>query len=301
MKLSSLIDDRLIKCPLAAGTRDEAVAELVDLLVAERELADRDALYAALIERERQSSTALGMGAAFPHTRSTAVNDFHIAIGTSPEGIDFGAPDGKPVRLVVLMVVAQAASNVYLQTLAAWSRLVQQRDVFERIAGAGDAEELWEAVESTGIEVEKTIRARDIMTTDYPRAALDTSIKEVLDVVSARHLPEVPVVDARGDFAGRISIRDVLRLGIPAYVTMMSDVSFLADYEPFEDLLQHEEAMTAEDVTNEDALVFQADTPIIQVAHRMLERHAATAYVLEGRKLAGVITLEDFVTKVLRA
>lgn len=54
--------------------------------------------------RERLASTALGRGLAIPHLRTRLVHRFTGAVGVSHQGIDFAALDGKPTRLIILVL-----------------------------------------------------------------------------------------------------------------------------------------------------------------------------------------------------
>lgn len=69
-------------------------------------LHDKPWFVGALVERESLSSTAMDGGVAFLHTRereSSRVARPFIIVGRSYNGIDFGAPDGKPTFLFFLL------------------------------------------------------------------------------------------------------------------------------------------------------------------------------------------------------
>jgi excisionase family DNA binding protein len=69
-------------------------------------LHDKPWFVGALVERESLSSTAMDGGVAFLHTRereSSRVARPFIVVGRSYNGIDFGAPDGKPTFLFFLL------------------------------------------------------------------------------------------------------------------------------------------------------------------------------------------------------
>jgi hypothetical protein len=85
------------------GTRpnvvpDEAHAQ-VDLRVIDPVEAER-----AGWERERIMSTGMQFGIAIPHGRTFAADRLVCAVGLRPEGVEFGALDGKPARIVVLVL-----------------------------------------------------------------------------------------------------------------------------------------------------------------------------------------------------
>lgn len=106
LKLTDIVAPGAILAELQAAERDEAIHELVDALV-EAGAADarhRDALIAAVLERERKGSTGFGRGVAVPHVKHAGVTKMTAAIGRSPQGIDFSALDRQPVYSIVLLL-----------------------------------------------------------------------------------------------------------------------------------------------------------------------------------------------------
>src|ERR1043165_4878866 len=113
MKLSSLLNPKLIKCGLAARTKEEALDEMLQLMASGTPGVTVAELQAALAEREKLGPFSRAKGSAFPHARTEKVADFRIAVGTAPQGLDFKAPDGNPIRLVDLFVIPKKHSNLY--------------------------------------------------------------------------------------------------------------------------------------------------------------------------------------------
>jgi mannitol/fructose-specific phosphotransferase system IIA component (Ntr-type) len=89
MKLSSLLNPKLVKCGLVAKTKEEALLELLEVMAAGTPGITLDDLKAALAEREKLGPFSMAKGSAFPHARTEKVSDFRIAIGTVPQGLDF--------------------------------------------------------------------------------------------------------------------------------------------------------------------------------------------------------------------
>ena len=85
-------------------------------------------------ERERIWPTAIGKGVAIPHGRSLVVPELTIVFGRSPEGVDFGAEDGDPVRLVFLILAPYPEKeNRYLPALGKVVELVAKDATRERL------------------------------------------------------------------------------------------------------------------------------------------------------------------------
>ena len=91
----------------------------------EKTLADGDAaaisatvVFDALLNRERLGSTALGEGVAVPHCRLPGCTLTIGALLRLTDGIDFDAPDGKPVDLLFVLVVPEQSTDEHLKLLA---------------------------------------------------------------------------------------------------------------------------------------------------------------------------------------
>jgi len=140
--LADYLDPRLIKVPLAARTKTEAITELVDLISAAGRTRDRNRLLECVLAREQQRTTAIGRGLAIPHAKCDACGELVVAVGVPAEPLEFDAIDRQPVRLVVLLASALAQASLQIQVLARLSRLVLDDAVFRRIITAPTPAEL---------------------------------------------------------------------------------------------------------------------------------------------------------------
>jgi mannitol/fructose-specific phosphotransferase system IIA component (Ntr-type) len=107
-----------------------------------------ESLRRGFAEREALGSTALGGGLAVPHCKATAIQRAILAVARAPQGIDFGAPDGQPVRVFFAVVSPAQAPGAHLQLLAAISRWARGPRQLERLLEAGDRPAILAALES---------------------------------------------------------------------------------------------------------------------------------------------------------
>jgi mannitol/fructose-specific phosphotransferase system IIA component (Ntr-type) len=122
---------------------------LVDALCQAHGLSDRDRILSAVFEREAKMSTAVGQGIAIPHARVESAPGLCAAVAVCPEGLDFPAPDGLPVRLAVLLVSPPSAAGLHVKALAAVGRmgtvrvadLLASRDAAQFLARLRDGED----------------------------------------------------------------------------------------------------------------------------------------------------------------
>ncbi len=148
MKLSEHLEACCVVLDLESKTRDEAINELAEMLRDNENIVDFDRYVADVFAREAEASTGLGRGAAIPHARSDALNDFVVAVGRSAEGLDFSSIDGEPAKIIVLMGTPKAKVRLYLKLLAHLSHLIKTNGFLGAILDAPDAEAVVEVFKS---------------------------------------------------------------------------------------------------------------------------------------------------------
>lgn len=96
----------------------------------------QDAIWAGLKERESLGSTGFGNGVAIPHCRLPKVKEFVVGIVTVPDGVDFEAMDGKPVRVIVFIVAPDNASVEHVRLLSRISQGLLAPGIFNALVSA---------------------------------------------------------------------------------------------------------------------------------------------------------------------
>jgi len=124
------------------ATRDEVIHSLVETLGNEKKIQDEEALFNAIIEREKIVTTGIGMGVAIPHAKLQEYNDFFIAIGILQNGVDWSSLDNHPVRLVFLIGGPDDKQTEYLQILSSLTLAVKDEERRKKILNAKSAEEV---------------------------------------------------------------------------------------------------------------------------------------------------------------
>jgi len=130
---------------LAARHRDEVIRELARA-VAPAAKADPEALAQAALGREAIMATGVGDGVAVPHAELAGLAAPVAALGLVEPGADFGAPDGEPARIAVLVVTPRGEQRAQLELLAEVSRLFADPETRSRVARARSFEELSRAL-----------------------------------------------------------------------------------------------------------------------------------------------------------
>jgi mannitol/fructose-specific phosphotransferase system IIA component (Ntr-type) len=134
--LEALEEGRLVELP--QGEKVEALEFLANLIEAIPDIGTKSDLMKSVMEREVQSNTAIGRGVACPHCRTAAEGELRCAVGWSPTGIDYGAPDGKPVHLVAMYYVPDSERNAYLKEISGLAKAISVGDTIESISSLPD-------------------------------------------------------------------------------------------------------------------------------------------------------------------
>lgn len=138
-RLDKLCSPSLVKVGLKAADKKAAISAAVDLLVASGKATDRDGLLKAVLDREALAPTSIGEGCAIPHAKTDFVTEPALAIVSLAKPIDFGDPDGVPVRLVFLAVSARDQAGEHLRILSKLARMLSGPELRAALASAPDS------------------------------------------------------------------------------------------------------------------------------------------------------------------
>lgn len=96
----------------------------------------------SLFARERLGSTGLGHGVAIPHGRIKGLKAPMAAVLQLTQPIGFDAPDEQPVRLLIFLLVPEAATQKHLEILSEIAELLSDTTLREKIKSASSVESL---------------------------------------------------------------------------------------------------------------------------------------------------------------
>ena len=150
-RLMEFLQEEYIITGLEAEDKWDALRKLTEFFMRTHHLDTEDAasLYETVAERERSCPTGVGHGAAIPHGRTEHGPGVRGVMGILEHGVDFGSPDGEPVRLVVLIVTPREHERLHLEVLASLSRMIMNDTIRTRLLSAIDPNDAWEVIEIT--------------------------------------------------------------------------------------------------------------------------------------------------------
>ncbi|MCZ6836765.1 MAG: cation:proton antiporter [Planctomycetota bacterium] len=124
-----------------ATTLQELFEEMMEPLVKLNPQLPREETIQQLVDRELAFPTALGHGVATPHAYGRKLDVRLCAIARIPKGLDYGARDGEPVRLVFLLLSPPGDPEGHLATLGEIARLMINPHIREKVLAASNADE----------------------------------------------------------------------------------------------------------------------------------------------------------------
>ncbi|WP_200410885.1 PTS fructose transporter subunit IIABC [Virgibacillus salexigens] len=128
-KLVDITATNLMETNLTGSTRDEVIKELIEKFDAAGIIESKQAYKQAILDRESQSSTGLGMNIAIPHGKSSAVKRPAVAFGIKRDGVDWDSLDGTDAKLIFMIAVPEeSAGDAHLKILQMLSRKLMDED-----------------------------------------------------------------------------------------------------------------------------------------------------------------------------
>ncbi|GEM_PF-2028566 len=125
MNLGEILQNGHIVERLQARNKEEAIAELVDVLVRAGDIDGkfREDVLVALLKREALSGTVLGEGIAVPHASVKFLPKPLGVLGISPDGVTF--TDSNAAHLIFLLLSSERDPDEHLKWMAFVSRLAE--------------------------------------------------------------------------------------------------------------------------------------------------------------------------------
>ncbi|MCY8922193.1 PTS fructose transporter subunit IIABC [Bacillus atrophaeus] len=143
-KLTDIMSIDLIEPTLSGETRDDIIDEMIQKLSRTGMLHSESGFKQAIMNREQEGTTAIGMNIAIPHGKSDAVKKPSVAFGIKRSGIDWNSLDGSEAKLIFMIAVPKdSGGNQHLKLLQMLSRKLMDDSYRERLLSVQTKEEAY--------------------------------------------------------------------------------------------------------------------------------------------------------------
>ena len=140
MRITDLLKKNGIALNVNVSDKSAAISKLVSLHEKCGNLKNTAAYKEGILKREEMGTTAVGMEVAIPHAKSDAVKAPALTAITVPNGVDYGAADKKPCKLI-FMIAATTDGDVHLEVLARLMQLLMDEEFTAKLKTAKTADE----------------------------------------------------------------------------------------------------------------------------------------------------------------
>lgn len=146
MKIADILSRDLIIPELTSKNKKEVLEELVNVIIKQNKLINKEELIEVLLEREQLGSTGIGDGIAIPHGKLKNIGALLASFGKSIDGVDFDSMDGKPTHLFFLLVAPENSAGIHLKALARISRLLKDSSFKQDLMEAKLKDDLFKTI-----------------------------------------------------------------------------------------------------------------------------------------------------------
>ena len=136
-RLSSILPAAQVLVSVDATSKKRAFEE-AGLLFESLHGLSRALITDSLFARERLGSTGLGHGVAIPHGRIKGLKSPLIAVMRAESAVPFESPDAQPVRLLVVLLVPEHATEEHLEILSELAEILSDANIRDSLLNASD-------------------------------------------------------------------------------------------------------------------------------------------------------------------
>jgi len=234
---------------------------------------------------------------AFPHARIEGFPGFLMAMGVSPEGIPFDSIDKKPAHIVIVLVSSQLKPYIVLQAMGALIKFLNTGRHRELIMRAS-AQEIWDLLDATGIDITHRVQARDIMRPVMAMVKPEMTIDEAARIMHLNHLSGLPVAGSGNEYLGYVSSNEIFKFGVPDFFSKLKTVSFVRHIDPFEKYFASQHSVRISDIYCEGGGIDRNAT-LLEIVFEMSVKGYSKLYVLNNGRIEGLIDSYQLIDKVI--
>ncbi len=142
MKITDILNEKVIVTKLPGTTKAEILNQMIDLAATSDRVLDKEKMRSAILEREKIMSTGVGSGFAIPHGKTDAVQEIVAAFAITEQPIDYQSLDDQPVRIVFLLVGKDNSVGPHIKLLSRISRLMNKEEFRKKLIDAESPSEI---------------------------------------------------------------------------------------------------------------------------------------------------------------
>lgn len=152
MRIVDLLKKDGISLGVKVSSKEDAIDVMVDLQQKVGNITDKKTYKEGILAREAESSTAVGMGIAIPHTKSESVKTPGLVAITVPDGVDYESPGGDLSTLLFMIAAPKDGGDVHLEVLSRLMTMLMDTEFSDKLRAAKNADEFLEVIDKKETE-----------------------------------------------------------------------------------------------------------------------------------------------------
>ena len=250
---------------------------------------DKKAILKAIKKREKQSSTGIGDGFAFPHARFANLKSIGICLAVLEKPIDYNSFDKQDIGVACMVIVPEKKPTLALKVMAQIAKIFSNKDFLEKLKDIKTGRELAEAIADLNINLDISITASDIMRQPLLTLTPEMPLKDATRKMVECNVTAVPVIDENKHVVGEITTNHLFLLGIPDFFTQLKSVEFMSDFDPFEKYFAEETRAKIADVMDSEFCVLSPEASIMEMVFALIVKKYSKIYVVRDEMLVGIV------------
>ncbi len=299
MLLANFLDAKLIYFEPRIVSKDQVYQELIKRIKATNPLqVSSDKLLDMILARDSESSTAYPTGIAIPHVRLEGLDDTIVSMCWLNNPIDY---DGTKVCWIVLIISDKSSSKLYLNIVSSLMKISKDEYMMSVLKKEHDGHGVIYTLKKANVLVKQSLCVSDIMVTEVITTSPDLTLSGLSSLINEKNVAFMPVVNDSGKYLGEVNILNLLKVGVPDYLMMMNNLSFLQSFEPLENLFKKEDEILVKEIMSQNESTLDPEASIIETVFKMIQSGKRYYAVVAEGKLVGIVTAMDVFKKVLKA
>jgi mannitol/fructose-specific phosphotransferase system IIA component (Ntr-type) len=255
--------------------------------------------YSEIEQREKQGSTGLGEGIAFPHARINGLERPLIAFATISKGVEFGAPDKVDSTLVFLFLFPAQRVELGVKIHSTCSRFLIQPAIREALLASKNTDEIREIMEQNSLEIDAPIIALDLMRNKRFRLTPEMPLHKATQMMHRNRTVASPVLNENNKVIGELNCNQIFERELPDYIKGLHSVPHIPDFKPFQNYFNDDKNTSVEDFMNPcEASSVNEDATILEIVFLLSVKKLPLLYVCRDNQLLGVIDAVTVADKI---
>jgi len=204
-------------------------------------------------------------------------------------------------EIIIVITYPKSNPDIYLKLLKSVNDFLSNEEHINLLIHTDKPEKIWAYFDNKCPLLPDKILVQDFMERIGVFLNESNNLKDAIDMFIHTGWMNIPVIDIEGNLIGEVTAKELMEVCLPRYILWMDDIEPIIHFEPFQNMLEQEENTWLAEILNYDVSVVQKDEPLMKAAIQMTKKEISHTYVLDDKKLIGIITLRYFLNQILRA